>query len=381
MGALLLIVVVVIAVATLASFVSVAETNANNRSSLLTSLKNENLQVVNAAFQPTSSNPMQWNNLNLTIRNSNTEQSGLSQIEISNSTSNYWVPSWYIINSTDQLGMKYSPILGQYLTFPPKATISVYLNLTNAASTLAFLRTSSITITLLTKAGNFFYAVYDPPTAEAQVGISSISYQHFNRDVVSLDGSESLTSNTTKITSYFWTVEVPLVNLTYSALDCTPAEFSNPGNYTAVTFSGETTQFLQEAFSNLLPPANYCLTGPFRVSLQVTNSENFISTSLPVIISEDSSMAPTATVAANTNGSNCSSPGTITATVNDIFGRPVPNATVLAAVSGSFTPPLNSTYSTKANGEVIIHLDSCVAPSTVTFAVDSLPPATITYTS
>jgi hypothetical protein len=148
-----------------------------------------------------------------------------------------------------------------------------------------------------------------------------------------------------------------------------------------VTFTGETTQFHQEAFSSPLPPANYCLTGPFQVSLQVINSENFISTSQPVIISEDPSMAPTATIAASTSGTDCSSPGTITVTVNDIFGRPVSGATVLAAISGSFTPALNPSYSTNASGEVVISPTSCVAPSTVTFTVDSLPSATIAYTS
>ncbi len=54
LGALLLIVVVVAAVASLSVFLAQAQTNAQNRESYITSVQNENLQFASAQFTPST---------------------------------------------------------------------------------------------------------------------------------------------------------------------------------------------------------------------------------------------------------------------------------------------------------------------------------------
>src|SRR5271157_3230015 len=162
MGALLLIVVVVVAVASLATFVAQAQTNAQNRSVYLSSLKNENLQVMFAQFKAAGSAPSRWSNVTLTIRNTNTADSQLSQIRVGN----YWVPKWYLAFSNgtrtnQQFGNALPP-----LVVPAKATENVFVDLTGAPK---FLRNSSVTLTLLTTTGNFFTTVYSR-SEERRVG-------------------------------------------------------------------------------------------------------------------------------------------------------------------------------------------------------------------
>jgi len=389
---LLLIVVVIVAVATLASFVSIAETNANNRSALLTSLKNENLQVVNAAFQANLTSkaaigmrsiPILWNNVTLTVRNSNTANSQLNQIKLTSPVAAYWFPTWKVVSGP--LGSVGTYVVGKNnsLIIPAKGSVSILLKLVIGStptkfSSLNFSRSSAISITLLTASGNFFTTVYNPPTANEQVSLSSVSYQYFNRDVVSLDGSQSQGSNSSQIVSYTWSVDVPTTTCTITSLNGVRGT-----SYVRVFVTGKTTKFFQEAFPSL---SGDCLTGPFRIGLSVIDQLGFIGNSTAVILSADPNMAPIATLTTGAGASpSCAAGPNIVVTVADVFGRPVPGVTVLAASTGLLTLSASS-YQTGAGGSVTLTKGgspgyTCTGAGNAIFTVtiNNLPPSAVIF--
>jgi flagellin-like protein len=371
MGALLLIVVVIVAVAALASFVAVAQSNAESRSVYLSSVKNENLQIVFSQFKASKSSPALWKNVTLTIRNTNTGDSQLSQVRVSN----YWVPKWYLANSNGTIaspaqffGSARPPLL-----VPAKGTENVFLNLTGGPS---FYRNASLSITLLAATGNFFTTNYSPPTAIAQVGVATLSYQYFNRDFVSMDATRSQGSNDSQIMSYSWLVGIPYYNATYGNPDgCTGAAFGNPSYYQNVKVTGELVRFFQEASIKPSQLGNYCLSGPFKVGLSVIDGNGFIGNSTSTTISADPNMAPTATLSVSAGSPSCPGPISISLGVRDVFGRGVPNALVLASHTGDVNS--QSSYTMSGNGLYTTPGLSCTVPSSITFTVGSLPPVTV----
>jgi flagellin-like protein len=405
MGALLLIVVVVVAVAVLASFVAVAEKSAQTRQTYLTSVHNDNLQITFAQFTqltPSASNTMCsgptpcWASVTLTIRNLNTESSGLSQIEVAG----FWADQWEEVDSTGNVigifGPQASsvtttyPDLGAQMPIPARGTVFVELTFPTSTSTgvdnfppgMATdpLVTQSITITMLSELDNFFTIVYNPPTAIAHVSIASINDQYYNRDVVSLDGSLSTAANQTSIVSYAWNVLVPYAD---NPSGCTDAAFSTSTQYYAATVTGETTQFLQESSlpttsSPTVTLSDYCLTGPFEVSLTVTDSRGFTATSSPIIVAPDSNMAPTATfsacLATGTSPYTCNTSGTtIIGEVATIFGTPPALNTQMTIIDNGVSQltPVNST------GGYQFICPSGTTTTTVQVLLNALPPQTL----
>ena len=388
MGALLLIIVVIVAVASLASFVSIAESNAQKRQSYITSVTDENLMITGAQFASSSIAPNQWAEIHLTVRNTNTAPSTLTQIK----AGDVWLSSWSVTSQNTGDG---TPVLyggGHFsLTVPAKGVVQVNLeNLTCTIMTGCFanqvsegsgldqglLTSNSLTIELLTANGNFFNSVYNPPTSLAQVGISSLSYQYFSRDVVSVDGSKSLSSNNTRIESYSWTVEVP-VTTTFNATSpgCTNTAFTYPSDHVTVGFSGELGQFHQEAFPALSPAVDYCLTGPFQVGLLVTDSLNFTSTSQASIIPQDSNMAPPSSFSAFAGvppSTTCGGvyPCTISGTVMTVLGTfPAPNtATMIINFPGGTTTASVSSTTGKYSTTI-----TCSSAGTITVSLNQLP--------
>jgi flagellin-like protein len=379
LGALLLIIVVVVAVAALASFIATAQTNAEARSAYLSNVKNENLQIVNAQFGhnktksagPPPSDPTLWNGVNLTIRNTNTANSQLNQVEVGR----FWIPHWNQINSSGKItGPSYGGGSAPLLV-PAKGTVTVLVYFSKYKQVIP--RNSSVSLTLLTSAGNFFTTVFNPPTSVGQVGLTSVSYTYFDRDVITLDGSKSQSFNGSQIASYLWAIRVPT-----TAGNCVPSEFSNPlqdtvksyapgvvtgtaggypnpnglvpdtlyftsgvdkglsfsitantantitlspapgtapgsgdqfsvTEYTTAYVTGQTARFFQEqAKPSLLgSPSPYCLDGPFQASLSVTDTNGFEvnSTAVLAALGTDQSLAPIATISASPSALSCSS--------------------------------------------------------------------------
>jgi len=369
MGALLLIVVVIVSVAALASFIAVAQANAENRSVYLSSVKNENLQILLAQFGANKATPWVWANVTLTVRNTNTGDSQLSQIRVGS----YWIPKWYLADSNGSIA-KPAQLFGSSrppLLVPAKGTENVFLNFTGGPG---FYRNASMAITLLAATGNFFTTDYSPPAAVGIVGLAPVSYQYFSRDVVSLDATHSLGSNGSQIMSYDWVVGIPFNNAT-NPDGCTEGAFSHSSYYQNVKVTGQLERFFQEASIKPSLIGNYCLAGPIKVDLSVIDSNGLIGNSSSTVVPVDPNLAPTATLTAGAGGASCGSPITISVDVQDVFGRGVPNALVLAAHTGDID--VMPSYTMGANGMDTINGLSCTIPSTVTFTVDALPPATV----
>jgi len=374
MGALLLIIVVIVAVASLASFVSIAESNAQKRQSYITSVQDENLEITGAQFN--EGPPGEWATANITVRNTNTAPSTLNFVKASDS----WLRVWEVsgqrwANGSDIYfgsGRSGPYVMTQGFTIPARGVVQINLNfttLTRPAANLHLLQNSSLSMVLLTAAGNFFTTVYNPPTAVEQVSISSISYQYFNRDVVSVDGSKSVSSNNTKITSYVWTVDVIKQNVTGS---CASSAFANPSDFARVHFSGLTGRFSQEAFENstthndsLFRLENFCFAGPFQVTLEIFDALNYTDSSQPIIIPEDTGMAPPASFTAVTNGS-CTGHCFVSGVVRTVLGTiPVSSNVILVSYPGGTVSALVSptgSYTTSnikcSSGQITVSLNA-----------------------
>jgi hypothetical protein len=358
MGALLLIVVVIVAVATLASFVSIAETNANNRSALLTSLKNENLQIVNAAFQAnlTSSTtiprsiPTLWNNVTLTIRNSNTANSQLNQIELTGPVAAYWFPTWKVVAGPPSSVGTYVAGKNNSLIIPARGSVSILLDLVIGStstkfSSLNFSRSSAVTVTLLTAVGNFFHTVYNPPTASFTESVLSTPFESTMRDEVELDAGPSTNGNGT-IQGYTWTINVP------------PDGWypkDSWDNKTVQTFSSSGRTFIykpEELYPSLLAILDE--TGPIRVTLTVVDSNGFTGSTEATVIPGDPLAAPVASLTFVSNaermGTCCSA--TLTVKVADIFGNSVRGHAVdFEFLSGNITGIVPTVATTNGTGD------------------------------
>jgi len=367
LGALLLIIVVVVAVAALASFIAQAQTNAQSRESYLSNVKNENLQITYALFNASAAAHSLWYSVLLNVRNTNTADSQLSQVEVGR----YWFPHWNQANSTGHvIGQRYgagnAPLL-----IPAKGTVTVRLNFTQNGQTVP--RGSAVSLTLLTVTGNFFTTVYNPPTAVGQAGLVSVSYPYFNRDVLSLDGSKSQSFNGTQIVSYVWRIEVAKIQ--HGFPNCTAAAFVNKVYYQNVTVTGEVARFFQEQATPPLLGGGYCLNGPFEASLSVTDSNGFQTNSTSVVIGQDSGMTPAALVTASPSTISCPT-ATLTVVVTDPFGGGVGGAVVIVSHTG--TTNANSYYTMGTDGMKTIHI-ACSGPGTITLNVNSLPAVNVPF--
>ena len=371
LGALLLIVVVVAAVASLSVFLSQAQTNAEAREALLTSVKNENLQISNVQFALGTNSTQVWNTTTISIRNLNTAQSGLYQIQVNG----IWLTHW------QEVGLSYralSPVvIGKSdaiaIVIPARATLNFNLSVYHINIT----RNDSVKITLMSAAGNFFTTEYLPPTAIVTSNTMAENYQAVTRDIVSFDGSQSYSVNSS-IQGYSWKISIPQP----IGGVCKDSTFSSPRNVDSQTISGETIQYLPESLFNATVITNDCITGPIEAALTVTDTDGLQSTSQPVIVSPDPSIAPAATVslysgptyANGTSGESAS----ITIKVNNIFGTPVldvPVTTTIASGSGNITLTSPSYVTTGTTGATFTF--NCIGDGTTQFESGTLAPVLV----
>lgn len=148
-GALLLIMVVVIAVGSFAFYLSNAQQQAETRASFQSSIKNEDLRIQNMVLNVTSAGKVI--EITLTVINLNVQNSGLSGVEVSNQ----WVQNFSnygeVFNSSFPL-----EILERQFTI---------INLNTSSFTPPIYRNQSLEIILESTAGNYFTSVYQNPSA------------------------------------------------------------------------------------------------------------------------------------------------------------------------------------------------------------------------
>jgi hypothetical protein len=387
-GALLLIIVVVTAVASLSYFLATAQQNSQNRSVYLTDLKNENFQVVyaslsqawvtgtttnatstvlndtsetwttnqyvgyyleytsgpakgqderiisntainitTAAFNPaptadggdafTVYGPPQgtWNQVVLSVRNTNTVSSGLQDILVNGA----YITKWYQVSAPGSFGIPvtYLGAKNASLLIPAKATEYIKLNGSTGSLPGSLQTNEPLQITLVSQSGNYFTTNWTPPVALTAATVSPKAYQAVPQDELSLSGAQSYASNGT-VVAYSWSVSVPNSCTSSTAFD------------TASNVPGETLAYAPEAlFTNW---STDCITGPINATLTVTDSNGFVATSQPLVVPPDPALDPPAALSLVTNSST-----TITVEVTDAYGRLVPNELVTAVGSGGLT--------------------------------------------
>jgi hypothetical protein len=318
-GALLLIIVVVTAVASLSYFLASAQQNAQNRSVYLTDLKNENLQIVSASLSP-QGGPT-WNQVVLSVRNANTLTSGLRYILVNGA----YITRWYQVSAPGPSGslVAYLGANSVSLPIPAKATEYIKLNESIGGLSGPLQPTEPLQITLVSESGNYFTTNWSPPTALASATISPEGDQALQQDELSFSGSQSYAGNGTVI-GYSWAVSVPS---------------SCPNDYSAnATATGENLAYTPEALFPTTSAAPYkcdSVAGPITATLTVTDSNGFTSTSQPLLVPADPSLDPVGSISASITGTTgtppCSQPScTVTVTVYDVLGDPVNGAVVNA---------------------------------------------------
>ncbi len=463
LGALLLIIVVIAVVSSLAFFVSEAQKSAEQRQAYLTSVQNEDLQIVGAQFSPSNPNiqwqldnttdiagctshcvpeyyvqvlsgsellltqldthnsltittlnvgsgaapapasslfihkgttanlfasnstlkfsetnyvfePAAWSNVTISVRNLNTEESGLSQIQVNSN----WMPAWQEV--TQSGGVLSPAVLGApnnaAIVIPAKATLSFNLSLASAGITLT--KNESAKITLLTSVGNYFTTNYSPPSAVVRSSTASENYQVVTRDVVTLDGSQTLTSNS--IQSYTWQIVLPT-----NTAGCTTSSFGNPSDLDVAYATGETIQYLPESLFSTTQLANDCITGPIEATLTVVDNYGLSSTSQPLLIAPDSDIAPISSISVINKGAPvictpapCDNTETVTIQVDNIFGNPYGGALVTAIVtSGDVSAPAAGTTNPSGQVAFTVSWPNGGSGGSVEFATGDLPPVQV----
>ncbi len=139
--------------------------------------------------------------------------------------------------------------------------------------------------------------------------------------------------------------------------------------------TGEILQYRPEAFFNDTQMANLNITGPFRVTLTVVDSYGLIATSQPVVFPTDGNIAPAGSLTLDAT-TTCNSGYTVTVTVSDIFGSPLANAPVIFTSATSGVIPLQSLAVTNSTGQagVCVQLDSGVTAGVVEIESGNLSP-------
>ncbi len=414
MGALLLTLVVIVAVGSFALFVSITQSNAQNRSNYITNVQNENLQVTsinpspnNAAIQYEAFNPSNpssiyyiqihnatnvlmiapnetqydtnlceefsascavladysfitsstsntvayitgsfptyylvfsgtgntsdllqfqvatWQTLTMTIRNLNTQNSGLSGVSVNA----HDLLSWNLLSQSGS-------IIGAYTDSPPlvivaKTSVTISVNIAN----FSIPKTSAISILLLSSAYNFFAATFSPPTSVISASTTSENYLVTTRDIPMFSGSQSNSSGSS-ITNYIWQIEVP--NST-----------SNSGYTTAFAY-GQSVQYEPESLFSRF--TNLTITGPIIVTLTTVNTNGLMSISQSLVYPNDPNIAPPAELSQATAKSCLNNTGdtytnaTFSVSLQNIFGQYVANAPVLF-ITGNQQTNLNFSVS------------------------------------
>ena len=355
LGALLLIVVVVAAVASLSVFLTQAQANAQNRESYITSVQDENLQVAYAQFYP--NNPtIQW------------------ELDAINGTMShrYYVqiitPSSVLISQIGTPTTEYTEALtgGLFNSITPGATATLTLTGTKAigfsmAGTWAFnpATWTNVTITVrnLNTAASGIYQIkvndnwlshwlevsqvgqttlgLGTPTSPAiEVPAKSSITLNLTLSAFAIAKSDGLTVTVLSSAGNFFTGSysppIPIAKASTSTENyqvttrdivtfdgsqsfstgstiqnyfwqidvplvtdgCTTGAFTTPGHFDTVYVSGQTIEYSPESLFTSAQLTADCITGPIRATLVVVDGNGLMATSNPLIIPVDLNIAP-----------------------------------------------------------------------------------------
>jgi hypothetical protein len=346
-GTLLLILITVTAAAGLALMVSQIQKDEMNRQSHLNAVKNENVNILNVAFENNQSewelagvkNSQNWSSVKLTLVNLNTDDVKILGIAINGhyalnftdkSRTDSSVLSRTIFNSTNYLSIPATKSQDVYIDFVANASDdpSGFVDYSGAQY---FGVRNSQNIRIGTSLTNFFEKTLKPPVPLSQIKIETDDLGTVKRDALVLDGSQSSADNT--VVSWNWTV--------YDAAFTVPqGNWSDDVNWSVhnQTYPGKIVRV------NL--PNN---TPYYRVTLTVWDNIGMSATSDPIGIPQGEFNPPTnLQLAINSPATQVvpASPtvqynSTYSAQLLDINNHPVPNNVVSFIVDSNPNTPQN----------------------------------------
>lgn len=320
--------------------------------------------------------PATWNNATITIRNLNTASSALHELKIGGN----WMTKWEEVSTTGQ------PIASGNssatpLTIAARGTISIFVDFTGLA--FSYPRNASLGVEVLTSAGNTFQTSYSAPVAVVKASTTTENYQITSRDIITLDGSQSFSSDAA-IQTYQWEVSIPVIPSGCSSNCCPISAFSTPfatpATYVTEYVSGETVEYTPESLFPSGLGAD-CIDGPILASLTVVDSNGFMATSQPIIIPADPNITPPASlsIASAATCSNMTGTGSVTVEVSNIFNQPSLGVATVGFSSGTVSLSVPSEQVSSSGGQVTYSY-SCTTstPGVLEVTSGTLPPLYIT---
>jgi len=300
-GTLLLILITVTAAAGLALMVSQIQKDEMNRQTHLNAVKNENINILNVAFENNQTewnllgiqNSRNWSSVRLTLVNLNTDDVRIQGIAINDH---------YSLNFTDKSrtdpSVSSRNIFSGNLTIPATKSQVVYIDFVANASDdptglidysgpQYFSMGNPQNIKIATSLTNFFEKTLKLPVPLAQIKIDTDNLGSIQRDVLVLDGSQSSADNT--VVSWNWTI--------YDAAFTVP-----PGNWTDTPNWTLHNQTIPGKIVRLNLPNN---TPYYRAILTVRDDLGMGATSDPIGIPQGQFNPPTSLQLAITSPATC----------------------------------------------------------------------------
>jgi hypothetical protein len=247
-GTLLLILITVTAAAGLALMVSQMQKDEMNRQTHLNAVKNENITILNVAFEnnqtewPGVQNSQNWSSARLTLVNMNTDDVRIMGIAINDhyalnftdkSRTDPYVSSRTIFNGTNYLTIPATKSQDVVIDFVANASDDP-TGLTDYSQSQSFGVGNPQNIKIGTSLTNFFETTLKTPNPVYKMSIESENLGTIQRDVLLLDGSGSTADNS--IVRWNWTLydrSLPALNLISN----------NPlTNWSNATYSGKTVR-------------------------------------------------------------------------------------------------------------------------------------------
>jgi len=331
-GALMLILIVVIAAAGLAMIVSQAQKQQADRQAIDDAIKNEKLNIVSITPVYDTSNNNFITDVYLDVQNLNVDDSSILGISLNNV---------YPTNFYDGAGNQYN--YTNRLIIPGSRDVTIHIK-SSDFNGVELTNKETITIQIATTLTNFFSKTIKPPTANAKFDVESENLGLVQRDYIMLDGSDS-SDDTGQIKVYQWIIT---------------DESNDLRNNITISTSGSKIRFS--------PPSN----GPFEVMLTVKDDQNdsnaMVGSTGELFIPSDPNFSPPISL----NSLYYTNNTTIVATLKDASGNGCPGEAII------FQPGTNIQVSptmalTDANGTAKVNVSFAGATTgTVSISYEKL---------
>lgn len=239
-GAMLLVLITVVAAASLAVIISDATKKQAERDALQRSVNNENLSIMSAVFsyaldivEPEitngsapgiingSSDKKHWDRINLTVMNMNAEDTNIMAVSVNNV---------YAMNYTSTDGY-HNVSLSQRLWVPESKSKEIQINMSgNFTKKLNITTQEPVKIQLTSQYIKHYEKTFYPPVANAKVSIATQDLGPVQRDYLELDGSGS--TDDEGIDQWIWIIgdHVDESTIEYSILQGKNAEYISSHN-------------------------------------------------------------------------------------------------------------------------------------------------------